>query len=159
MRICRSAGWASAVDPLGGIKHYMRLALLVITMTSPLVFAQTEDPKRTGQMTNGRVWTDFSREQKIAYIFAVFDASHYDALVGTAAKQPNTRSQFKLTTSFSVADYIQKMDTLYSDAANILLPLPFAVQYCSTDLAGEKTKQELESWLIEIRKLAKALTK
>jgi hypothetical protein len=79
------------------------------------------------------------------------------ALLGVAAKQSKARSPFKLTTGFSVADYAQKVDALYSDAANMNIPLPFAVQYCSIDLAGNRTKQELESSLIEVRKLAKTL--
>jgi hypothetical protein len=136
----------------------MKFALL-LTIAGCLVFSQTTDQKHTGQMSNGRVWREFTTSAKTGYVLAFFDAFHYDGLVGTAASPTSSIRPFRLTAGFNASDYIEKLDKLYGDAANVNVPLPFALQYCSVELAGKMTTQELENNLLDLRKLASTLAK
>ena len=116
---------------------------MLFTVFSCLIFAQAPDRELTGHMANGRAWNGFATETKLGYVLAAFDAAHYDALVGVGSTKSNRTSPFRLTAGFSAKEYVEKIDALYSDADNILIPLPFAIQHCSTDLGGELTKSIL----------------
>ena len=131
---------------------------MLFTVFSCLISAQTPDRELTGHMFNGRAWNGFASETKLGYVLAAFDAVHYDDLVGVGSKKSNGPSPFKLTAGFSAKEYIEKLDALYSDADNIRIPLPFALNYCSADLGGDISKQHLELLIMNLRNLATTLT-
>jgi hypothetical protein len=93
------------------------------------------------------------------YVLAFVDAVYYNNLIGRAANSSVAGGPFRLTTRFSASDYIEKLDVLYSDVANVRIPLPFALQYCCVELDGKKTACELELNLLELRRLASTLSK
>lgn len=135
----------------------MRRVVLLL-MLAHACAAQMPELSRTGSMFNGRAWNGLSADAKMGYVMASFDYSHYAHLV--AEENDATKpTSFDLVGNFSVGDYIKQIDKLYSDLANVNIPLPFALQYCSAEFTGLKTKQQLETFLISIRKLTMSLAK
>ncbi|MGP8246081.1 MAG: hypothetical protein ACLQVN_16375 [Bryobacteraceae bacterium] len=94
----------------------------------------------------------------MGYVMAGFDYSHNAHLVADE-KDANKPTPFDLVGNFSIGDYVKQIDKLYSDLANVNIPLPFALQYCSAEFTGLKTKQQLETLLISIRKVTTSLAK
>lgn len=135
----------------------MRRVMLLLILAYACA-AQMPELNRTGSMFTGRVWNGLSADAKMGYVMAAFDYSHYAHLVADE-KDANKPTLFDLVGNFSVGDYIKQIDKLYSDLANVNIPLPFALQYCSAEFTGLKTKQQLETMLISIRKATTQLAR
>lgn len=105
-------------------------------------------------MFNGRTWNGLSADAKMGYAMAAFDYSHYAHLVGD-----NEPTSFDLIANVSLGTYVSQIDALYRDAANASIPLPFALQYCSAELSGLKTKQQLQALLTNVRNATSSLLK
>ena len=134
----------------------MRLAVLLLLTYA--CAAQLPELNRTGSMFSGRVWNALSEDAEMGYVMAAFDYSHYAHLVADR-KDANKPTLFDLVGNSSIGAYIKQIDKLYSDPANVDIPLPLALQCCSAEFTGLKTKQQLETLLISIRKAATSLAK
>ncbi len=89
--------------------------------------AQMPELTRIGSMFTGRAWNGLSADAKMGYVMAAFDYSAY-AHVFADEKESNKPTSFDLVGNCSVGDYIKQIDKLYSDLANVNVPLPFALQ-------------------------------
>ena len=59
---------------------------------------------------------------------------------------------------FMIKDYVNELNKLYRDGSNIRIPVPLAVDYCTVVLKGQTKKDDLETQLISLRKLASSLS-
>jgi hypothetical protein len=120
--------------------------------------AQMPEQLRTGSMFNGRTWNGLSNDAKMGYVMATFDYAEYAHVVADQ-KDADKPTMFDLVGKATLIAYVKQIDKLYSDLANVSIPLPFALQYCSAEFSGLRTKQQLETLLIKLRKTAASLAK
>lgn len=62
-----------------------------------------------------------------------------------------------LAKGFNFMDYTKELNKLYADRENILIPVPWAIQYCTAKFRGDLTSTQLEQLLINVRRTVLAL--
>jgi hypothetical protein len=85
-----------------------------------------------------------SAKQHLTYVLAVLDTISYNF--------PDGRPQF--AEGFKVQDYVTELDKLYSSRENILIPVPFIMEFCTRKFGGHSTQSELDSRLVRLRDAA-----
>jgi hypothetical protein len=78
-----------------------------------------------------------------------------DSILATAVikQQPPQANQIDWADSFTVEDYEKELDAFYKDRENIRIPVVLAIWHITVKFKGHRTKQELESLLLELREL------
>jgi hypothetical protein len=127
----------------------MRL-LLILTLSFVATGVAQEDLMTTAEMNNGRVWNVAMARDKLLYVVGI-----HDSIVWKAISSPEkiTNDNVNWAVGFVVNDYISELDAFYKDTANIRIPLPVAVDYCTRRLRGQIKKDDLEVEVIRLRKL------
>jgi len=127
----------------------MRL-LVMLTLTFVATGVAQEDLMSTAEMNNGRVWNVATARDKLLYVAGIHDAIIWKAI---SSPEKVTKDSVSWAEGFVVNDYISELDAFYKDTANIRIPLPVAVDYCTRRLRGQVKKDDLEAEVIRLRKL------
>jgi hypothetical protein len=143
----------------------VRCLLLIVTL--PLIFlaqsAQSTNQKhgkttqppqtapiKTAGLLNGTGWVSFPEMGRGMYIAGVRDSILATAVI---KQQPPQANQIDWADSFTVEDYEKELDAFYKDRENIRIPVVLAIWHITVKFKGHRTKQELESLLLELREL------
>ncbi len=130
----------------------VRRLLLVILLCFTGV-AQDVDPYNTLNMLNGRFWLELSSNNRVIYVAALRDAARFESMRGSRlAKEAESKLSERWAFGFSPEDYVKEITELYSATENVRLPVTLAVSYCTKKLGGTYSKQELENFLIQMRR-------
>jgi hypothetical protein len=132
----------------------MRFLLILVATCTLCVTAQESDPKFTGQMSNGRLWQELDKDEKLSYV-----AGAHDILISitlTKLTKP-TRENSNWAEGFTLIDYIKVIDEVYKDVENVRIPVPWVIGFSTQKLKGMLTKAELEDTLMSIRGLTSDL--
>ena len=135
----------------------MRRSLLIGTLFflfgSSVVAAEAEPAQlRTGRYLNGRAWRSMDTVAKSSYLFGLQDGYRFS---GYNNGKPDAFREFAGDIAFKVtpAEVREQIDLLYSDSANVLIPVPAAFGYALRRLDGTPSER-LNQILAELRRAA-----
>lgn len=132
----------------------MRNILTILVVLCSIGVAQNPGIS-TGGMSNGRMWNSIDEGSKVFYISGVYDSLMLKSLTKSA---PPSGDNMPWAIGFMIKDYVNELNKLYRDGSNIRIPVPLAVDYCTVVLKGQTKKDDLETQLISLRKLASSLS-
>ena len=129
-----------------------RVTLLLLSFTI-LANGQSIELDRTADLLNGRAWEKLGT-QRVAYLLGVVEGIRAAQMIAAVndANASEAISDALLSKNFTVNDTAKELDTLYSDRANILIPIIIMVTHVTRIFKGTFSKGELERQLIELRK-------
>src|SRR6266404_7472247 len=100
-----------------------RVTLLLLSFTI-LANGQSIELDRTADLLNGRAWEKLGT-QRVAYLLGVVEGIRAAQMIAAVndANASEAISDALLSKNFTVNDTAKELDTLYSDRANILIPI------------------------------------
>jgi hypothetical protein len=129
----------------------MRKLAILLCFVASLLPAQTVGPSVVS--ITGKGWVMIMTDtMKSSYVKGYQDGIEFVVAELPTEARDTMRSNL-IAKGFTVADYIQELDTLFADRENWPILLPMAHLYVTLKLNGQLTKAELEQRLIDLRRL------
>lgn len=126
----------------------MRIVVLLCCCIGTLLAQQNE----TAGMLNGRAWVTMSRGDRAMYIIALKDRLTLQIAM-LEIKAAESKSEW--AQNFTVADYVDEINKVYSERENIHIPVVLAMKFCTYKLNGQTTKDGIDVQLRAMRELSK----
>lgn len=118
------------------------------------VSAQLDDFDQTGGWANGRMWEKMDLQLQIMFLYGIESGISLllDDLDNLNDKKYSTIKKKYFMGGFNFSEIANQVNLIYSDRANIRIPIPHIYVYTIKKLRGASTK-ELEDELVLLRKL------
>jgi len=138
------------------------LPLILIAGVIPC-FSESEVLSHTRGWSNGRIWQSMDRSQKISYLMGADDGESHlmnevESVDPVLAKRiEGILNPQQIKTPIKQSEIASVIDDFYRDAANLRLPVAFALTWASMKINGTE-ESELSRYVIGMKKWADSST-
>ena len=135
------------------------LILSALPFTSRLFAENTPDGWKTNGQLNGKFWQSADEAEKLVYLRAFDDGvmAGQAALAIALGPIPNESQAVRSVgqryraSGSTLAERMAELNRLYAHQENLLVPIPFALEYCAEKLRGDVNSDLIEKRLADVR--------
>lgn len=157
-RVSKSASHREKMDKPVAMTRRASIINAALALVPALASLDAEEPQDflTDDLINGRFWRHWGREEKCTYLLGINDCiSHLGQMIVDAGVSGELKESFAkcfFAKNIERQEMVNKMDQVYDDALNIILPVIEVFCLCVKQFNGSiATDAELRNELTRLR--------